>query len=193
MTEETLNKSLQNRIEIFFKKNLKQLIILFCISIFLLFSYFFFKDLQKKKEIKLSEQYTQASIQFSNKKIEDANLVMGNIVSRKHKFYSPLALYFIIDNKLETDSIKIINYFDIILSIKSIDKENLNLIKIKKAIYLFDSKSEEQIIKTLNPVINSDSVWRNTAIQIISDYFISKGQKSKSNEYIKLLNQTIKK
>ena len=118
---------------------------------------------------------------------------MGNIVSRKHKFYSPLALYFIIDNKLETDSIKIINYFDIILSIKSIDKENLNLIKIKKAIYLFDSKSEEQIIKTLNPVINSDSVWRNTAIQIISDYFISKGQKSKSNEYIKLLNQTIKK
>jgi hypothetical protein len=49
------------------------------------------------------------------------------------------------------------------------------------------------MIKTLNPIINSDSVWRNIAIELISDYFLSKNQNSKANEYIQLLNNKIKK
>ena len=84
-------------------------------------------------------------------------------------------------------------FFDIILSINTIDEENLNLIKIKKAIFLFNTEDEETIIKTLNPIINSNSVWRNMAIKLISDYFLSKDQKAKANEYIQILNQKNKK
>ena len=51
-------------------------------------------------------------------------------------------------------------------------------------------KDEELIIKTLNPVINSKSVWRNLAIKLISNYFLSIDQKTKANEYIQLLNST---
>ena len=118
---------------------------------------------------------------------------MENIINKGHRFYSPLALYFIIDNNLETDSLKIINFFDKILSINTIDKENLNLIRIKKAIFLFNTEDEDLIIKTLNPIINSDSVWRNITIKLISDYFLSKDQKIKANEYIQLLNNKNKK
>ena len=82
----------------------------------------------------------------------------------------------------------VIKYFDKILKISSIDKENLNLIKIKKAIFLFNTGNEESIIKTLNPVIESESIWRNIAISVMSNYFLSKNQKIKANEYIQLLN-----
>ena len=98
-----------------------------------------------------------------------------------------------IDNNLENDTQKIINFFDKILLIKSIENENLNLIKIKKALFLFSMGDEELIIKTLNPIINSDSVWKNMAIELISNYFLSKNQKAKANEYIQLLGNQINK
>jgi len=193
MPEEMLNNTFQNKVKNFVKKNFKKLIILSILLILILFSYFFYKDFQEKKEIKLSEQYTQASIKFNQKNIEETKKLLENIVNEKHKFYSPLALYFIIDNNLETDPLKIINFFDTILSISSLNKENINLIKIKKAIFLLSIGNEELIIKTLNPIINSDSAWRTMAIKLISDYFISKDQKIKADEYIQLLNNKKKK
>ena len=193
MSEKTLNNNLQNKIKNFLKKNLKNLIISSFFLIFIIISYLFYNDIQKKNVIKLSEQYTQATIQFKQKKIEAAKQSLEKIIDKSHKFYSPLALYFIINNNLETDSLKIIDYFDKILKINSIDKENLNLIKIKKAIFLFSIGNEELVIKTLNPIINSNSFWRKIAIILISDYFLSKDQKLKANEYLQLLNNSIKK
>ena len=114
---------------------------------------------------------------------------MESIINEKHKFYSPLALYLLIDQSLIKDSVKIIALFDKILKIKNIEKEDLNLIKIKKAIYLFNTDNEELIIKSLNTVINSDSIWRNMSIKLISEYFLSKNQKIKADEYIKLLSE----
>jgi predicted negative regulator of RcsB-dependent stress response len=188
MSEELLNNTFQNKLTGFIKKNIKTLIILFILLILTLFSYFFYQDLQKRNEIKLSQQYTQASIQFKEKKIDNAKQLFENIINKNHKFYSPLALYFIIDNNLEIDPLKIIIFFDKILSISSIDEENLNLIRIKKAIFLFSLEDEELMTKTLNPIINSDSVWRNIAIELISDYFLSKNQEIKASEYKQLLN-----
>tara|TARA_B100000780_G_scaffold107060_1_gene74905 strand:+ start:286 stop:867 length:582 start_codon:yes stop_codon:yes gene_type:complete len=193
MSEHILKQNLQNKILNFIKKNIKKLIIIFIFVIILLFTYLFYISSQKKNEIKLSEKYTEATIQFEQKKINTSKLLLENIIDKDHKFYSPLALYFIIDNNLETDPLKIINFFDKILKIKSIDKENLDLIKIKKAIFLFSLGDEESIIKTINPIINSDSVWRSMAIKLISDYFLSKNQKTKANEYIQLLSNKINK
>ena len=192
MSKEILNTTFKHKISNFIKKNLRNLIILIITLVLILFSYFFYKDLQRKNEIKISEDYTEASLQFKEKKVDEAKLLLENIINKGHRFYSPLALYFIIDNNLETDSLKILNFFDKILSISSINEENLNLIKIKKAIILFNLGDEEAIIKTLNPVINSDSVWRNVAIKLIANYFLSKNQKKKANEYIQLLNNKIK-
>ena len=189
MSEEILNNSFQSKISNFIKKNFKNLIILLFFLILVLFSAFIYKDLQKKNEIKIAENYTQATIKFKENKSDEAKQLLENIIQKGHRFYSPLALYFIIDNNLEKDSLKIVSFFDRILLISSIDKENINLIKIKKTIFLFKLGEEEAIIKTLNPIINSDSVWRNMAINLISDYFLSKDQKAKAKEYLQLLNK----
>jgi len=160
MSKETLSNNIQNKTLSFLKKNLKNLIILAFFLILLLFSYFFYSELRKKEEVKISGNYVEASFQFEQKKLGESKELLEKIIVKKHKFYSPLALYFIIDNNLEADTSKIINFFDEILSINTIDKENLNLIKIKKAIFLINLDDEELIIKTLNPIINSDSVWK---------------------------------
>ena len=193
MANEDLNKNYQIIILKFLKKNLKSLIALSALLVVTLFGYLIYNDLQKKNEIILSEKYTQATVQLKQKKKEESKLLLEGIIDEGHKFYSPLALYYIIDNNLENDPLKIINLFNKILKISSIDEENLNLIKIKKAIFLFSRNDEELIIKTLNPVVNSDSVWRDMAINLLSDYFLSKDQEKKANEYIKLLNSKTKK
>ena len=193
MSNKTLNTNFENKILNFVKQNFKNFIILFILIIIILFSFLFYKNLQEKNNIKLSVQYTQASILLKQKKRDESQLLLVGIIDKGHKFYSPLALYFMIDNNVESDPLKIITFFDKILKIDSIDKENLNLIKIKKTIFLFNVGNEELIIKTLNPVINSDSVWRNMAIKLISDYFLSKDQKNKAEEYILLLNNKTNK
>ena len=126
---------------------------------------------------------------IKQKKILESKLLLESIISENHQFYSPMALYLIIDNNIVSKKIKIISFFDKILNNNSISKENLNLIKIKKAIYLIGLDNEKLIIETLNPIINSNSVWRNIAINLISEYFMSKNQIVKAKEYIQLLNK----
>ena len=189
MSKTEVNINFQNKILNFFKKNLKTFIFLISIIFIILFILLFNKNLQEKNNIKISEKYTQATILLNKKKIDKSRLLLESIINEKHKFYSPLALYLLIDQSLIKDSVTIIALFDKILKIKNIEKENLNLIKIKKAIYLFNTDNEELIIKSLNSVINSDSIWRNMSIKLISEYFLSKNQKIKADEYIKLLRQ----
>ena len=99
-----------------------------------------------------------------------------------------MSLNLIINKDLEQDRQIILNNYNEILKIKSIEKENLNLFRIKKALILFSLKDEENIIKTLNPIINSNSIWKIEATRLIGDYFSSIGENIKAEEYYKLLN-----
>jgi predicted negative regulator of RcsB-dependent stress response len=193
MSNQILQESIQDRVSNFLKKNLKILFIILIITVILLIIFGYYSHQKKQKDIVISDQFTYASILIKDKKINESKLLLENIIKKKHKFYSPLALNSLIDNELETDNKKIIDYFDQILAIKSINNENLNLIRIKKALFLFNGKNEELIIATLNPIINSNSVWKESAIKLIADYFSSKNEKNKAEEYYKLLNKKFEK
>ena len=188
MSNEKMRENFQIRVFNFLKKNKIFFITLITATLIGIFAFLVYKNMQIKNNIKIAQQYTQASILLNQKKIKESEILLEAIIEKNHKFYSPLALYLLIESNIENDTSKIISYFDIVLKNKSIDKENLNLIKIKKAIYLFDTQNEKLIIETLNPIINSNSVWRKIAIDLISDYFLSLGQKVKAEEYIQLLN-----
>ena len=188
MPEKILKKNILDKTTNFLKKNLKALIVLLALILIFLFTFMYYKNLKEKNNIYTAEMYSKAAILISREKISESKQILNEIIYKDHKLYSPLALYLIIDNKLESDNQKIINYFDRVLKNNLIKKENINLIKIKKSIYLIDLKKEELIIETLNPIINSDSIWRVMAINIISEYFLSIYQKIKSQEYIQLLN-----
>ena len=171
----------------FFKKNLKIIIII--ISIILIgFAVFIWLDIRNNnKNILISNQYNEAVILIKKDQKQNAVNILKKIINEENKFYSPLSLYLILENQLVEDPKKILGLFDKILRINKIDKANKDLIKIKKALYLTIHGNEQKILSELNPVINSKSIWREEAILLLINYFNSKGEKDKSNEYNELL------
>ena len=149
----------------------------------------FFEKRAAKEEISISKEFNKAKILIQKERKQESYVLLEGIVNKKHKFYSPLSLYLILDFELEKDKGSIIKLFDKVIAIKKIDKENINLIKIKKALYLSDHSGEQEMLEILNPIINSDSVWRSKSISILIDYFSSKGSLSKADQYRKLLNK----
>lgn len=193
MSNETIRENLRLKIINFSRKNFKKIIILIIILFIFLCAFLFYNKLQEKNNIKIAEQYSQAALLVKQKKLFETKLLLENIINKSHQFYSPLALYLVIDNNIEKDSKKIIAYFDKILKNNKISKENLNLIKIKKAMYLIRLDKEELIVETLNPIINSNSIWKDMAIDLMIEYFLSKGQNFKAQEYIKISNTKVKR
>ena len=65
----------------------------------------------------------------------------------------------------------------------SLQKEIKNLIIYKKALYNADKGDESHLLNILNPLINSESVWKSHALHLMAEYFYSKNEKQKSKEF----------
>ena len=105
------------------------------------------------------------------------------IINKKDPTYSPLSLYFIIDNNLISDQKKINDLFDILIKQTSLDEEIKNLVIYKKALLNADQSTESELLKILNPLINSESVWKSHALYLMAEYFYAQDQKQKSKEF----------
>ena len=75
------------------------------------------------------------------------------------------ALNTIIENDLEERSNEILKLFEIVENLK-IDKEQLNLIKLKKALYLIKISKNEEGNTLLNEIISENSIWKDAALEI---------------------------
>ena len=186
MDEETtiINSNARNEKIKNFVINNKNLIILFlAIIVILLISYFSYSEYQERKKIKISDQYNSAVTKYSEKNKENTKNILIELVNKKDSTYSPLSLYFIIDNALVTNQTKINELFDIIIEEVSLEKEIRNLIIYKKALYNADNSNEIQLLDILSPIINSKSVWKSHGLYLMAEYFYSKGEKQKSKEF----------
>ena len=163
------------------KKN--KIISIFIVIIILLISYFAFEEYQDRKKIKISDAFNAITINYSKSNSEKTAKDLIQLINEKNSTYSPLSLYFIIDNELISDSEKINSLFDIIIDQTSLDKEIKNLNIYKKALYNADSSNENELLNILNPLINSDSVWKSHALYLMAEYFYSKNEKQKSKEF----------
>ena len=163
------------------KKN--KIISIFIVIIILLISYFAFGEYQDRKKIKISDAFNAITINYSKSNSEKTAKDLIQLINEKNSTYSPLSLYFIIDNELISDSEKINSLFDIIIDQTSLDKEIKNLNIYKKALYNADSSNENELLNILNPLINSDSVWKSHALYLMAEYFYSKNEKQKSKEF----------
>ena len=112
------------------------------------------------------------------------------MIKDKDTTYSPLALYFILDNNLIDDSNEINDLFDLVINKVDLEKEIKNLIIYKKALYNADNIGENQLLEILNPLVNSQSVWKSHALYLLAEYFYSKNEKEKSKEFFKQILNT---
>tara|TARA_B100001057_G_scaffold492400_1_gene584723 strand:- start:778 stop:1422 length:645 start_codon:yes stop_codon:yes gene_type:complete len=167
----------------FFIQNRKifiSIIILFIISVVI---YFTFGEFKKKKKIEISDLYNSTIIEYSkqNQKKTVSNLV--NIIYEKDTTYSPLSLYFLIDEDLLLDKSEMNELFEVVINDTPLEKEIKNLIIYKKGLFYADEIDENGLLGILNPLINSDSVWNSHALYLLAEYFYSKNEKEKSKEF----------
>ena len=177
------SKTRNEKIKIFFINNKKYLIAILSSIILIVFAYFSYGEIQDRKMKKLAEKYNNISIKFSTSNKTDVKNELIEIINEKNSTYSPLALYFIIDNEIQSSNEEINKFFDIIINEVNLNKEIKNLIIYKKGLFNASFETENNLIKILNPIINSDSVWKSHALYLLAEYFFNKNQKQKAKEF----------
>ena len=175
-------KTRNEKIKDFLINNKKRIIISFIIIVIVFLSFFGFKINQDTKRKQISEVYNKAVIYHSNGDLAEARDLLSMLVREKDPTYSPLALYFIIDNNLKENQ-EVNNLFDILINKTSLEDEIKNLIIYKKALYNTDSINENELLEILKPLLNSESVWKSHALYLVAEFFYSNDEKQKSKEF----------
>ena len=177
------SKTRNEKIKIFFINNKKYLIAILSSIILIVLAYFSYGEIQDRKMKKLAEKYNNISIKFSTSNKMDVKNELIEIINEKNSTYSLLALYFIIDNEIQSSNEEINKFFDIIINEVNLNKEIKNLIIYKKGLFNANFETENNLIKILNPIINSDSVWKSHALYLMAEYFFDKNQNQKAKEF----------
>ncbi len=172
-----------NKIKNFFIKNKKILIVVISIIIFIFIGYFSYDEINKRNKIKVANQYNLAIINYNTEEKKKVIDELTELVNKKDTTYSPLALYFLIDNDLVKDKNEINNLFDVLINQTKLESEIKNLIIYKKALYNSDISPENELIQILNPIINSESIWKSHALYLMAEYFYSKNERQKAKEF----------
>ena len=175
----TRNEKIKN-----FLVNNKSKILTIVISIVVLLLLFFgYGEYKKRDRISVSDEFNSLTIGYN--KENNSKILTGliNVIKEKNPTYSPLALYFIIDNGLTEDKDQINEYFDILIEDTSLENEIKNLVIYKKGLYNADIVDEAGILKILKPIINSESVWKSHALYLLGEYFYSKQENQKAKDF----------
>ena len=175
----TRNEKIRN----FFVKNKNRLIVIVFILILILISAYSYDKYKSNKKNEISNEFNLITLEYSESTKASTTNRLLEIINKKDPTYSPLSLYFIIDNKLISDLEKINSLFDILIENTSLDLEIKNLIILKKALFNADQAQENDLLNILNPLINSESVWKSQALYLMAEYFYSKDQKQNSKEF----------
>ena len=179
----------QNTLLNFLKANIKIFLYIFGILILIIAAIIWFTNNNKTKQTKISDNFINAQILIEKGKKNEAEKILSNIVLEKNSPYSSLSLFLIIENKLIDNKEIIINYFDEVINNNSFKEEDLNLLRLKKAIYISDISMEQEILGLINPIINSNSVWKNHALKFLGDLYYSNGQREKAKQYYLTLSE----
>ena len=179
----------KEKIKNFFVKNSKYLIFSISAIIILILAYFVYLEINSRNQSKLAEEYNYIVNNFNNlQNSEQSTERLIRIVEKKNSTYSPLSLYFILDNELVTEKNEINKYFDMVINIGSLEKEIKNLNIYKKAIYNSNFVDEAELVEILRPITNSDSIWKSHSLFLLAEFFYFKENKAESK---KLLNEII--
>ena len=170
----------KDRILNFFKKY-KFIIIIIISLIFLTIFIIVGKNiLFESRAKKNTQEYVIILGLINDKKIDEAKKRLEILKDSKINLYKVLAISKLLELSKENknEQILILDY-----AIRSdIEKNDKDLFKIKKALLAFDNLEEQQFLNLLNPGDFKNSPWRVLSLEILGDFYLSKGQKIKAKD-----------
>ena len=183
------NNNRNDKIKNFIVDNKNKIILSISIIIIAIISFYSFDRYTINQKKKISEDFNLTIIEYSEKSKDKTANKLIEIINKKDPTYSPLSLYFMIDNKIITEQDQINIYFDILIEKTSLNKEIKNLVIYKKALFNADLATEIDLLDILNPLIKSESIWKSHALYLMAEFFYSKNQNQKAKEFF---NQILK-
>jgi len=152
MQENQENKiEFRDKLENFYSHHKGRIFIFIVALLIVVISFALINNLNKKKNIKIGQQYIEAGIYLASENKDKAKKIYEEIILSKNDFYSILALNKIVEKNLVIEENKVLEYFNILeKSISS--KDEKDLIILKKALYLIkNSKAQmgEDLLKNL--------------------------------------------
>tara|TARA_E500000178_G_C16861455_1_gene679957 strand:+ start:107 stop:751 length:645 start_codon:yes stop_codon:yes gene_type:complete len=176
-------KTRNEKIKDFFLENKKSLISTIIVLILILIGFYSYQLFKNGKKKEISNRYNSIVIEYQIGNELKVAQTLKEIVNAKDRTYSPLALYFIIDNKLVKDKNEINDLFDVLIDKTSLETEIKNLVIYKKALFNADLFNELELLNILNPLINSNSIWRSHALYLMGEFFFNNGEYQKSKDF----------
>lgn len=170
-----MEQNLNNKVELkdklfsFYDSNKLKIYAFLGILLIIVISAISFNLISKKKNMLISEKYVQANLYLAINETQKSKIIYEEIISSKNNFYSILALNAILEKNLETDSSKILGYFEIIEKLNKSSSEQTDLIILKKALYLIKGASPQEGKQLLKNLIEKDSKFKFLAEEIITN------------------------
>ena len=156
----------QSRIKNLYREN-KIKIQIFFVGIFILAISVVFLQIYKEKKInQISEQYIKAGILYAGNEKDKSKKFFEDVLNSKNSFYSSLALYNIIEKDLEKNEDKILEYFNRVEKLQK-DKDQKDILKFKKALFLLQKSKNQKAKKLLRELIDSNSKIKSLAEEIL--------------------------
>ena len=171
------------KVKNFFVNNKKKLIAITTIFLILVTGYFSFDAFKKKEKVNLANKFNLTIINFKTENSEKTIEDLINIIKENDNTYSPLALYFLIDNNLVNEQEEINFLFDGLINKTNLEEEIKNLNIYKKALFNSSFVTENELLQILNPIVNSESIWKSHSLYLIAEYFYAKDEKQKAKEF----------
>tara|TARA_B100000780_G_scaffold87252_1_gene60029 strand:- start:2556 stop:3200 length:645 start_codon:yes stop_codon:yes gene_type:complete len=177
------NNTRNEKIRNFFVNNKKNLIIGVTVIIVGLVVFFSLSKIKERNKVKLANKFNLVKINYKENQKQTAINKLVEIINQNDVTYSPLALYFLLDNDLIEDNSKINRLFDELINQTNLNTEIKNLIIYKKALFNSNFTTENDLLQILNPIINSKSIWKSHALYLLGEFFYSKDEKQKAKEF----------
>ena len=175
----TRNEKIKN----FFVNNKKSLIVGFSILLIVVIGYLSIGEIKERNKIKLANQFNITTVNFTTEDKQTTIDQLTKLINENDATYSPLALYFLIDNNLIENKDKINSLFDELINETRLEEEIKNLIIYKKALFNSNFLNENDLLQILKPIINSKSIWKSHALYLLAEYFYSKNENQKAKEF----------
>ena len=159
---------LKSRIINFYNENKLKIQILLIGILILFIVIIFLQVYNEKKNDQISEQFVRAGIYYTKNDKDRSKKIYEDILKSNNSFYSTLALNNIIEKNLENNDAKILKYFDIVGNLQK-NKEQKDIVKFKKALFLLKKLNNQEAKIILNELVKSDSKIKSLAEDILVD------------------------
>jgi len=155
-----------NKFITFYNSNKKKIYLIVFMAFVAIIIAISFQTYEKKKNNLVADKFVKAGIYIVSDKKELALKLYEEIIYKKNKFYSNLALLNILENNLIEEKKKILELFEIVEKL-GLSKEQKDNLIFKKSLYLIKNNNSQEAMVLLQNLIKENSSLKLLAEEVI--------------------------